>query len=245
MPLPTDDYIDQTAQEYALDPQYLRRYMNIESSGNPNATTGSYKGLFQLSEPEFKRWGGTGNIYDPVANTKAAATKFRAETNHFNEKYGRQPSPTELYLIHQQGEGGFDAHLNNPNQPAWKSMLSTGEGQQKGEAWAKKAIWGNIPNDIKRQYGSVDNITSQDFMNIWKNKVEGPLGSVQTAQANNNLTPASQAIVDSWNKPKGNAKQTIVNLFNKPIINYDFALALEAQNRYKLTPIVGNPFEET
>ena len=54
-------------------------------------------------------------------------------------------------------------------------MLSTGEGKQKGEVWAKKAIWGNIPNDIKKQYGSVDNVTSQDFMNIWKHKVENCL----------------------------------------------------------------------
>ena len=51
------------------------------------------------------------------------AAKVRGETNYFKEKYGRQPSPTELYLIHQQGEGGFDAHFNNPNQPAWKSNV--------------------------------------------------------------------------------------------------------------------------
>ena len=244
MPLPTtDDYIEKTAQEYGLDPSYMRRIMSIESSGNPNARTGSYKGLFQLSEPEFKRWGGTGNIYDPIANSKAMAAKVRGETNYFKEKYGRQPSPTELYLIHQQGEGGFDAHLNNPNQPAWQSMLSTGEGKQKGEVWAKKAIWGNIPNDIKKQYGSVDNVTSQDFMNIWKHKVEGmPLGTVQTAQASSDLTPGSQAIVDSWNKPKGNAEQQLINLFNKPMPNYDYMLPIKAQAQFKLIHIDYDPF---
>ncbi len=240
--LPTDDYIDQTANEYGIDPSYMRRILKIESGGNPNAVTGSYKGLFQLSEPEFKRWGGTGNIYDPVANTKAAATKFRSETNYFKEKYGRQPSPTELYLIHQQGEGGFDAHLNNPTQPAWKSMLSTGEGKQKGEVWAKKAIWGNIPDDIKKQYGSVDNVTSQDFMNIWKHKVEGmPLGTVQQTAQTNNLTPASQTIVDNLNKLQGGSQQ-VMNLFKKPIPEYDYMAAPEAQAQYKLTPVDYDPF---
>jgi len=52
-------------------------------------------------------------------------------------------------------------------------MLATGEGQQKGEAWAKKAIWGNIPDSEKAKFGSVDNVTSRDFMALWKGKVEG------------------------------------------------------------------------
>ena len=241
MPLPTDDFIEKTAEEYGIDPQYMRKVMSIESSGNPNAVTGSYKGLFQLSEPEFKRWGGTGNIYDPLANSRAMAVKTRAATNYFKEKYGRQPSPTELYLLHQQGEGGFDAHLNNPSQPAWKSMLSTGEGQKKGEVWAKKAIWGNIPDSIKKQYGSVDNVTSQDFMNIWKNKIEGvPLGTTQTAQntATQALTP-SQLIADKSNV---NAAQQVMNLFNKPMPSYDYMLPVKAQAQYKLIPVDFDPF---
>jgi hypothetical protein len=51
-------------------------------------------------------------------------------------------------------------------------MFKTGEGQQKGAGWAKKAIWGNVPDDMKSQFGSVDNVTSQDFLNLWQHKVE-------------------------------------------------------------------------
>ena len=73
-------------------------------------------------------------------------------------------------MAHQQGAGGAAAHLSNPNQPAWKSMASTAEGQQKGEAWAKQAIWGNVPDDLKARYGSVDNMTSKQFTDMWKER---------------------------------------------------------------------------
>ena len=245
--LPVDDgYIDQYANEYGLDPNYMRRIMKIESGGNPNAKTGSYKGLFQLSEPEFNITGAGGNIYNPSDNAKAAAIKFRSESNRFSERYGKQPTPTELYLMHQQGEAGFDAHFQNPTLPAWQNMLSTGEGKQKGEAWAKKAIWGNVPDDLKKQYGSVDNISSQDFMNLWKSKVEGvPLGTVQQAQANG-VTPALQAIANNINTRQAqqnaqNFKQAM-NLFNKPMPEYDYMLPIKAQQQFKLVPIAGNPF---
>src|SRR5882672_3696235 len=51
-----------------IDQNMLNRIVKIESGGNPRATTGSYKGLLQLSDPEFKKYGGTGDIYDPEAN---------------------------------------------------------------------------------------------------------------------------------------------------------------------------------
>jgi hypothetical protein len=65
-------------------------------------------------------------------------------------------------------------------------MYSTGEGQEKGPGWAKKAIWGNIPDALKARYGSVENVTSKDFMDIWKAKVEGgdlPTGGGSSAVA--------------------------------------------------------------
>jgi hypothetical protein len=79
-------------------------------------------------------------------------------------------TPAEQYLVHQQGVGGATAHLSNPDQPAWQSMLSTGEGRQKGEGWARKAIWGNVPDQYKAQFGSVDNITSGQFADMWRDR---------------------------------------------------------------------------
>jgi hypothetical protein len=164
---------DKHANRVGIDPKWLRNIAKVESGGDPKNVTGSYQGLFQLSKSEFNKHGGSGNILDPEQNTMAAANKLAKEKLAFSQKYGRDPSLTDLYMIHQQGEGGAAAHLANPDQPAWKSMLSTGEGKSKGEAWAKKAIWGNVPDDLKAKYGSVDNITSKDFYAMWGQKVEG------------------------------------------------------------------------
>src|SRR5215831_5602773 len=165
---------------YDLDPAVLRRIIAIESGGDPNARTGSYKGLFQLSNDEFNRYGG-GNIYDAQDNTDAALRKLSAERDWFAQNYGRNPSATDLYLMHQQGQGGYAMHLANPDSPAWQNMLATAEGRQKGPNWAKQAIWGNIPDNLKDQYGDVNNVSSQDFMDLWRNKVEGDGGDIQAA----------------------------------------------------------------
>lgn len=183
---PFDPYIEAHARRAGVDPGLMRRIMQIESGGNPRNTTGSYRGLFQMSWPEFKKYGGQGDIYAPEPNVAAAANKIAAESAAFQRTYGRAPTPTEIYMIHQQGEGGARAHYAAPDAPAWQNMASTGEGREKGAAWAKQAIWGNIPDDLKRRFGSVENVTSKDFTDIWKAKVEGgelPTGGGASAVA--------------------------------------------------------------
>lgn len=156
-----------------LTPQWVSAVAEIESSHKSGAhdPNSSYHGLFQLSYPEFKAGGGQGSIYDPEENAKAFANLAKTKIATFQAKYNRPPTPAEFYLIHQQGEGGLDAHLRNPTAPAWQSMYSTAEGQQKGQAWAKRAIWGNVPDDLKPIFGSVENITSQQFTGLWTNRV--------------------------------------------------------------------------
>jgi hypothetical protein len=159
-----------------LTPQLMSAIKKIESGGNPNAVTGSYKGLYQLSDEEFRRLGGRGDIFNPQENERIAALKLQGEANQVAAKLGRALTPGEIYLVHQQGTGGAYAHLTNPDQPAWKSMHSTGEGQQKGENWARQAIWGNVPDKDKARYGSVDNLTSRDFAQLWSDRVTRGIG---------------------------------------------------------------------
>lgn len=165
--------IADAAAKYGLDPGMLQRFAHIESGFDPRNQTGSYKGLFQLSDQEFAKNGGTGNIYDPVANANAAAAKIAQESAGFQQKYGRAPTPTEIYMLHQQGPAGLAAHLANPDAPAWQNMLSTGEGRQKGARWAQAAIWGNVPSNLRSQFGDVSNLTSKQFVDLWRQKVEG------------------------------------------------------------------------
>lgn len=152
----------------------LRSFARIESGGNPNTMTGSYRGLFQLSPSEFNRHGGGSSIYDVDANAAAGASKIAADSAAFARQHGRQPSAAEIYMIHQQGAGGAAAHWANPDRPAWQNMASTGEGRQRGEGWARQAIWGNVPSNLKAQYGSVDNMTSRQFTDMWASKFGGP-----------------------------------------------------------------------
>lgn len=143
----------------------------IESGFRPNARTGSYKGVFQLSNKEFNKHGG-GNIYDAEDNARAFANLVKENAKYFKEEVGRNPTTFDLYMMHQQGTAGYLEHISNPDRPAWQSMYATGEGKRKGTGWAKKAIWGNLPPNAKRQYGSVANVTSKDFLNTWKARVE-------------------------------------------------------------------------
>lgn len=162
--------ITKAAAEEGVDAGLMDVFARIESGGRPGAVTGSYKGLYQMSEAEFRKYGG-GNIFDPEDNARAAARKIKAEGAEFKAKHGRDPSALDLYMVHQQGVAGYDAHLRRPDAPAWQNMAGTGEGRQKGAAWAKRAIWGNVPSDMKARFGSVDNVTSADFVNLWGEKM--------------------------------------------------------------------------
>ena len=135
-------------------------------------TTGRYKCLFQLSNYEFSKYW-KGDIYDIRDCSMAAARKFATEAAEFEKDVGRPATATEIYLIHQQGYQGCSFHYSAPHQLAWKSMYLTAEGQERGEAWARKAIWGNVPSDIKDQIkGGVEALTSAQFIAIWTERVE-------------------------------------------------------------------------
>lgn len=173
------DAIEKAAAANGLDPNMLKVFASIESSGDPKARTGNYHGLFQLSKAEF----GQGNIYDPVENANAAAKVLAQKQQQLTETLGHPPSPTELFMSHNQGLGGAQAHAQNPDQPAWKSMLQTKEGQDRiesdgqagAEQWAKRAVSGNVASDITaRNYGGdASKITSKEFMAITGTKVHG------------------------------------------------------------------------
>ena len=192
--------IQRASERYSMPQSTLRAFAAIESGGNSRARTGSYYGVYQLSHSEFRRYGGRGNIFDLKANTDVAARKLRSESDAFSQHYGRAPAASELYMIHQQGVGGAAMHMANPDAPAWLNMYLTDEGQRKGPAWARLAIWGNVPADQRARFpGGVDSITSRQFMDMWATKMAKFGGSVQDAFAG--------ALVDgvhsAWPRPRG------------------------------------------
>jgi hypothetical protein len=173
--------IKRASDAFGLDFTFMKAVAKIESGFDPNQRTGSYIGLFQLSEHEFSKFG-SGKILDPRDNAVAAAYKFITEGILFQWMTHKTPTLSDLYLIHQQGWEGAAEHIRQPDRIAWKSMCATSEGMEKGERWCKRAIWRNTLPAVKNVWKSVDKLTSGAFVGMWRDRV-AELYSKYTATA--------------------------------------------------------------
>jgi predicted GIY-YIG superfamily endonuclease len=140
----TDDpreEIRAAASLFGLDLAMMMSIAKVESDFDPRVKTGSYKGLFQLSDYEFAKYG-DGSIWDARDNARAAAHMFLVQAEKFRWALGHYPDYAERYMVHQQGIQGAIEHYTHPERVAWQSMCATDEGVLKGEHWCKKCIWG-------------------------------------------------------------------------------------------------------
>jgi Transglycosylase SLT domain len=163
--------IKRAAEAFGLDFSFMEAVAKIESDFDPKQRTGSYIGLFQLSRSEFRKYG-SGDITSPRDNAVAAAYKLVTEAMLFELYTHREPTVSDLYLIHQQGWRGAAEHISHPERIAWQSMCATDEGRQKGERWCKRAIWGNTLPTVKHVWKSVNKLTSDAFVNMWRQRVD-------------------------------------------------------------------------
>jgi hypothetical protein len=163
--------IKRASDAFGLDFNFMKAVAKIESDFDPKQRTGSYVGLFQLSNDEFAKFG-SGDILNARDNAIAAAYKFATAATLFELKTHKKATISDLYLIHQQGTQGAEEHINHPDSVAWKSMCATDEGKQKGEKWCKRAIWDNTLPEIKHVWKTVDNLTSGAFVKMWQQQVD-------------------------------------------------------------------------
>jgi hypothetical protein len=176
--------IKRASDAFGLDFNFMKAVAKIESGFNPKQRTGSYIGLFQLSNNEFKEYG-SGNITDSRDNAIAGAYKFATQALLFEFETGRKPTFSDLYLIHQQGWQGAAQHVSHPKRIAWKSMCATDEGKEKGERWCKLAIWRNTLPAIKHVWKSVDKLTSGAFVGMWQQRVDNLYSHYSVATTKN------------------------------------------------------------
>ena len=162
--------IRRAAAAFGMNFSFMKAVAKIESDFDPTQRTGSYIGLFQLSRYEFNKYG-SGDILDARDNAIAAAYKFLTEADLFEWDTHRKPTFSDLYLIHQQGWQGAAEHVAHPERIAWKSMCATDEGQEKGEKWCKRAVWGNTLPNVKETWKSVERMTSAAFVAMWQQRV--------------------------------------------------------------------------
>jgi Transglycosylase SLT domain len=162
--------VKRASDAFGLDFTFMKAVAKVESGFDPKQRTGSYIGLFQLSKYEFGKFG-SGDILNPRDNAVAAAYKIITEGILFEWVTHRKPDLNDLYLIHQQGWEGAAEHLSQPNRIAWKSMCATSEGREKGEKWCRRAIWGNTLPAVKEAWKSVEKLTSEAFVGMWRERV--------------------------------------------------------------------------
>lgn len=194
---------DSTSQEAALirakaaiDPGYVARLFQIESGGNPNAVTGSNRGLGQFGPQEEAKYGiSNANRANPAAQSTAVHREAIDHATALRTALGRDPTPGEQYLTHQQGIAGGPALLTaDPSTPAWQAIRPF----YKSDAMARLAITGNIPGDHPLRGQDADKITAGDFRNLWVNKFErGLAGAGNASPAAPMASPPTGALAPS------------------------------------------------
>jgi hypothetical protein len=147
-------------QQYGLPAGYLERTAQIESGMNPNAKNpkSTAKGLFQFLDRTAQEYG-LANPMDPNASTDAAARLAQKNMRALKAALGRDPTPGELYLAHQQGTQGAIRLLRNPNAPAMQVvgrqalMLNGGDPNmtagQFASKWTGKFGQGQQPQGVQ------------------------------------------------------------------------------------------------
>jgi hypothetical protein len=111
--------IRETAQEHGLDADDFTRMAEIESAFDPFALhpVSRASGLFQFL-PSTARQYKLNAAFNPRANADAAARLWRDNARMLRKRLGREPSPGELYLAHQQGATGATKLLMHPGKAA-------------------------------------------------------------------------------------------------------------------------------
>jgi hypothetical protein len=148
--------IRQAAATHGVDPAYLLRTAQLESSLNPSLANprSSAKGLFQFVDSTRARYGNFAP-YDAGASADAGARLARDNAAMLARGLGRQPTNAELYLAHQQGGAGALKILSNPQASA-ASLVG---------------------HDAVRLNGGRPDMTAGDFAGLWQNKFGGAAGN--------------------------------------------------------------------
>ena len=149
----TDTYLamyDTKEKEYGLPEGFLNRTAKLESSHDPNAENprSTAKGLFQFIDSTAKQY----NVdpFDPESATDGAARLASDNKKVLEERLGREVTPGELYLSHQQGGTGAYKLLRNPN------------------ALAKDVVG----LDAVVNNGGKEDMTAGEFASLWTGKYD-------------------------------------------------------------------------
>lgn len=149
--------VSNAAEKHGVSADYLGRLAMVESGGGRNLASplSSAKGPFQFINSTARKYGI--NPMDFAQAADGAARLARDNADYLRTNLGREPSPGELYLAHQQGAEGAVKLLSNPTASA-ESIVG------------KDAVMFN---------GGGPGMTAGQFASKWVSKFEG--GNIQVA----------------------------------------------------------------
>lgn len=169
------------ANEFGINPLVMMKIAEKESSGNPLAQSkkyikgrngkkikvpGNYFGVFQLDLRTY----GRNALKDPLFNARMAAKELKYKEGEFIKEFKRNPMPTELYAMHQQGIKGGPAIIRNPHAIAASSIKQYYKNSQ---SVANSAIWGNMKDYMKVGFKDASEVTGAQFLALWAVEIEG------------------------------------------------------------------------
>lgn len=171
----------QIEKEKGLPEGTLDAFAEIESGSGRNlrAKSSSAKGPFQFVDATAKRFNLTDPM-DPIASAVATAEYAAQNRALFKQQFGREPTGRDLYLMHQQGEGGGPKLLRNPNARAVDTVGLQAVLNNGGNI---NMTAGQFAELIQRKYDNADA--------MWRGR-RGAAQPAQTADAGN-AQPAPQS----------------------------------------------------
>lgn len=182
--------ISGAATKYGQDPSTLMTIAGIESGFNPKAKNpkSSASGLFQFIKGTAKDYG-LADPFDAAQSSDAGARLLRDNRAYLVDKLGREPTPGELYLAHQQGRAGAEKLLTNADVRAVDL----------------------VGLDQIKLNGGNENMTGGEFANIWTSKFDsfaGGGGGATTATATATGDSAGKEIANVSDPTAASAPQS-------------------------------------
>lgn len=182
---------------------YYARLAQVESSGDPNAFNkdSGAAGPYQFIPSTARQYGLPADARQASAEQQTTAVKKLTEDNRsiLRQKLGRDPSPGELYLAHQQGAQGAANLLTNPGELAVNVV-------------GEKAVQLN---------GGSPGMTAQQFADKWISKFEG--ASTPSAAGRPTTGPFQYMTADTWqdwqSHGEAKAKQDYSNQLNALLVD--------------------------
>ncbi|WP_436355678.1 hypothetical protein [Brevundimonas sp. CEF1] len=192
-PAAVDGRVEAEARRRGFDPAVAVRIRQLENgSGDPQARPikngkrlSSAHGVFQITDGTWTGLGG-GDRNDVGRQVELGIENLVREQAGLRQALGREPEGWEIYLAHQQGQGGARALLANPGRDAIAVMTEVLEKANpgRGAQLARKAVLDN---------GGREGMTAADFAGLWRAKFNADGAAPRSAAVLEPMTPNERA----------------------------------------------------